>query len=160
MIPKAARAARAQSTATGRAPIRTAPPSGVRDVASASSTRPPASRGRFTWFSKIGLQGAPPPEVATLIHDLLDRFEAGDYRGALAASDTLLEPGHIVVPVAFFGQAGARDLDARALHILQLTIARPTLEELVETSGLPLLEALRTVCELLERGLLGLAASA
>jgi hypothetical protein len=93
------------------------------------------------------------PDV--LIRELLARFEAGDYLGALAASDAVLDPGGILIPTpAAVGAKRARALSPAGAQILVLADRRATLEEVVYASGLPMLDALRCICELVEAGLL------
>ena len=93
------------------------------------------------------------PDV--LIRELLARFEAGDYLGALAASDAVLDPGGILLPTpAAVGAKRARALSPAGAQILLLADRRATLEEVVYASGLPMLDALRCICELVEAGLL------
>jgi hypothetical protein len=90
-----------------------------------------------------------------LIRELLSRFEAGDYLGALAASDAVLDSAGVLLPTpAAIGGRRARAMSPSAAQILVLADRRATLEEVVSASGLPMLDALRTVCELMEAGLL------
>jgi hypothetical protein len=91
-----------------------------------------------------------------MIRELLARFEAGDYLGALAASDAVLDPGGVLLttPAAKSAAGAARTLSPAGAQILLLADRRATLEEVVYASGLPMLDALRCICELVEAGLL------
>jgi len=84
---------------------------------------------------------------------MLRCFETGDYLGALAASDEVLG-AHAVVFRGSSSRAIAPALSARGAYVLSLVEEQETLEDLVYNTGLPMLDALRCVCELVEVGLI------
>lgn len=80
---------------------------------------------------------------------MLDCFETGDYLGALAVSDEVLG-AHAVVFRGSGRRAAAPPVSARGAFVLSLVEEHGTLEELVYNTGLPMIDALRVVCELVE----------
>ena len=129
----------ASTIPTVRPPARDRP-SGVRVTPSNGVTRP-------------GVRSAPTPHAALSvgpIRDLLGRFEAGDYLGALALADTVLDPG--ATPVLTLPREDAPGLDAKSTLVLSLVDGRRTLEDVLGASELPLLDALQVVCALVEEG--------
>jgi hypothetical protein len=86
---------------------------------------------------------------ANRIYEMLDCFETGDYLGALAVSDEVLG-AHAVVFRGSGRRAAAPPVSARGAFVLSLVEEHGTLEELVYNTGLPMIDALRVVCELVE----------
>ena len=91
--------------------------------------------------------------AAHRIYEMLTCFEAGDYLGALSASDDVLG-AHAVVFRASGRRVAAPPLSPRAAYVLSLVEEHETLEELVYETGLPMIDALRAVCELVESGMI------
>ncbi|MEO8877834.1 MAG: hypothetical protein ABI461_19730 [Polyangiaceae bacterium] len=91
--------------------------------------------------------------AARRIYEMLSCFETGDYLGALAASDEVLG-AQAVVFRGSSSRAIAPPLSARGAYVLSLVEEQETVEELVYATGLPMLDALRCVCELVEIGLI------
>ena len=79
-------------------------------------------------------------------------FDGGDYLGALAVSDDVFGHRAIVVP----GSARRADtlMSSRAAFVLSLVEDGGSLEDLVYATGYPMLDALKSVCEHVERGIL------
>ena len=94
-------------------------------------------------------------ELAPL-HELLYRFEVGDHKGALAAAETLLDRSlvpTILVPTELLP---AMALDPRAALLVTCVDGTTSLESVLEASTLPMLDGLRALCELLDRGVVAL----
>lgn len=90
---------------------------------------------------------------ATLrIYDMIECFDACDYLGALAVSDDVFDHRATVTPGA--ARRANALMSARAAFVLSLVEDGGSLEDLVYATGLPMLDALKCVCELVERGLL------
>lgn len=87
--------------------------------------------------------------AAHRIYEMLQCFETGDYLGALSASDEVLG-AHAVVFRGSGRRAASPPVSARAAYVLSLVEEHGTLEELVYNTGLPMIDALRAVCELVE----------
>ena len=109
-------------------------------------------------ISRPGVRSAPTP-IATLsvgplrpIRDLLERFDAGDYLGALALADTVLDPTATPVLTLPREDSLAHSLDASCALVLCLVDGQRTLEDVLGASELPMLDALRVMCELVEEG--------
>lgn len=91
--------------------------------------------------------------AAHRIYEMLQCFETGDYLGALSASDEVLG-AHAVVFRGSGRRVQSAPVSARAAYVLSLVEEHQTLEELVYTTGLPMIDALRAVCELVEEGVI------
>lgn len=129
----------ASTIPTVRPPARDRP-SGVRVTPSSGVSRPSV---RSTPTSR---PNTPP------IRDLLARFEAGDYLGALALADTVLDPGATPVLTLPREDSLAHSRDAKTAIVFSLVDGQRTLEDVLEASDLSMLDALRVVCELVEEG--------
>lgn len=122
-------------------------PSGVRPTAERASD--PGERDATTL--------PPPPSLRDLrdsaapLEELLYRFEVGDHRGALAAAETLLDQRLVPTVIVPFDLLHALGLDPNAMLLLAYVDGRASLETVLETSGVPMLEALRALCDLLEQ---------
>ncbi|MEO6576781.1 MAG: hypothetical protein ABIP89_23240 [Polyangiaceae bacterium] len=134
----------ASTIPTVRPPARDRP-SGVRVTPSSGVSRPNV---RSTPTSH------PPLSVGPLrpIRDLLACFELGDYLGALALADAVLDPGATPVLTLPREDSPAHGLDAKTALVFSLVDGQRTLEDVLEVSELPMLDALRVVCELVEEG--------
>lgn len=94
--------------------------------------------------------GGPLTRATRRIYEMLACFEAGDFLGALSVSDDVLGAQAIVsrgIP-----RRPGMPMSSRAAYVLSLAQENGTLEELVYATGLPMLDALRSVCELVEMG--------
>lgn len=90
------------------------------------------------------------------IQELLARFELGDYLGALAVADTLLDDRRKPALRATVDELRAFRLDHREGFLLSLVDGRTSLEGVLEASGLPMIDALRIFCELVEKRIIAL----
>jgi hypothetical protein len=100
----------------------------------------------------VGLSGS----TDATVRELLDRFERGDYLGALAIADRTLEDKRVPVVVVPCAELGDYALDARETFFLAMIDGIASLETLLETCGLPMLDALRIFCDLVEKGVVSL----
>lgn len=120
-----------------------------------------------------------------LIGEARDRYATGDYSGALVVAEGILatDPENVqarryadncrqVLEQMFTAKLGPLDqrprvaltgdrlrwlsLDHRAGFLLSLIDGSSTVEELLDISGMPRFEALRTLCELLEQNVIAL----
>ena len=94
--------------------------------------------------------GGPLTLASRRIYEMLACFEAGDYLGALSVSDDVLGAQAIVSRGT--PRRPSMPMTSRAAYVLSLVEENGTLEELVYATGLPMLDALRSVCELVETG--------
>ena len=138
----------ASTIPTVRPPARDRP-SGVRVTPSDGVSRP-AVRNAPT--PRPPLPGGPSSGPLRPIRDLLGRFDAGDYLGALALADTVLDPAATPMATLPREDSPAHSLDAKSALVLSLVDGQRALEDVLEASELPMLDALRVVCELVEAG--------
>ena len=88
------------------------------------------------------------------IHEILLRFELGDYIGALAAAGRLLDDDRVPVITVDVPYVGMLAVGRDQQIVLELVDGKRTIEEILEASGLSILDAFRTICQLAERGVL------
>jgi hypothetical protein len=88
------------------------------------------------------------------IEDLIFRFEVGDYLGALSLSDALLgaRPARLV-PADVAHKMG---LDPKEGLVFDLIDGASCIEDVFEASGLTLVDALRSLCSLAQKGVMAL----
>jgi hypothetical protein len=128
-------------------------------------------------------RSAPPPDP--VLAELQDRYAMGDYSGALVVAEGMLDtdPGNVealrfakscreVLTGMYTARLGALDqvvtvgvpgeqirwlsLDHRAGFLLSLVDGALTLEEILDISGMPRLDALRIMFSLLQEGVITL----
>jgi hypothetical protein len=128
-------------------------------------------------------RSAPPPDP--VLSELQDRYAMGDYSGALVVAEGMLDndPGNVealrfakscreVLTGMYSARLGALDqvvtvgvpgeqirwlsLDHRAGFLLSLVDGALTLEEILDISGMPRLDALRIMFSLLQEGVITL----
>jgi hypothetical protein len=121
------------------------------------------------------------------LRDLRDRHAVGDFSGALQVAESILEaePEHVeaqryakscreVLMQMYTARTGGLDraarvalpgdqirwlsLDHRAGFLLSLVDGNSSVEEILDMSGMPRLDALRIVCELIEQRVIALGA--
>jgi hypothetical protein len=90
------------------------------------------------------------------LHELLYRFEVGDHKGALAAAESLLDRSLVPIILIPTELLPAMVLDPRAALLVTCVDGRTSLEAVLEASTLPMLDGLRALCELLDRGVVAL----
>lgn len=88
------------------------------------------------------------------IQEILARFEFGDFTGALAVAGKLLDERRVPVLTIDLVEVDRDAMSQDEETILALVDGRRSVEEVVEASGLSMLDAFRAMCELAERGLL------
>jgi hypothetical protein len=95
-----------------------------------------------------------PPRGDDRIEELLFRFEVGDYLGALSLSDALLgaRPERLV-PADVARRIG---LDHREGMLFDQIDGASCLEDVLETTGLPMVDALRSLCSLVQKKVVAL----
>ena len=123
-------------------------PSGMRRRAPAASVLDPleeALLARPLWDSRE-------PEPA--IHEILYRFAMGDEVGAIAAARLLLDGRRVPALTVSLDVLDELELDHRAALVLAHVDGTTPLSQLLEESCLEGGDALRTVCELVERRIL------
>ncbi|HEY5240206.1 MAG TPA: hypothetical protein VIJ22_02020 [Polyangiaceae bacterium] len=123
-------------------------PSGMRRKAPISTALDPleeALLSRPLWDSRE-------PEPA--VHELLYRFAVGDEVGAIAAAALLLDGRRVPALTVSLDVLDELELDHRAALVLDQVDATTPLSQLLRESCLSPGDALRTVCELVERRIL------
>ena len=90
------------------------------------------------------------------IQELLARFELGDYLGALAVADTLLDDRRKPELLLSADDLKEVSLDHRAGFLLSLIDGTASLEAVLDASGMPMIDALRIFCELVEKKIVAL----
>jgi hypothetical protein len=95
-----------------------------------------------------------PPRGDERIEELLFRFEVGDYLGALSLSDALLgaRPARLV-SARIARQVGLDDREAMLFHFVD---GATSVEDVLKVSGLPMIEALRSLCSLVQKRVVAL----
>lgn len=123
-------------------------PSGVRETAARHDSEAPTL--------------PPPPSLRDVrdasapIEELLYRFEVGDHKGALAAAESLLDQRLVPTLVVSWELVPALGLAPDAVLLLTVVDGRASLEQVLEASGMPLLDALRALCVLLDERVVAL----
>jgi len=123
-------------------------PSGVRPKALPASSLDPleeALLSRPLWDSRE-------PEPA--VHEILYRFTMGDEVGAVAAADLLLDGRRVPALTVSLDVLDELELDTRAALVLAETDGTTPLSRVIVRSRLARADAIRTVCELVERHIL------
>ncbi|HEX3345423.1 MAG TPA: hypothetical protein VHS09_12655 [Polyangiaceae bacterium] len=127
-------------------------PSGMRRKAPVATSLDPleeALLSRPLWDSRE-------PEPA--VHELLYRFAVGDEAGAIAAAGLLLDGRRVPALTVSLDVLDELELDHRAALVLAQVDGTTPLSELLGESCLSKGDALRTLCELVERRILVLRA--
>jgi hypothetical protein len=122
--------------------------SGLRRKAAPVATLDPleeALLARPLWDSRE-------PEPA--VHELLYRFSVGDEVGAIAAAELLLDGRRVPALTVSLDVLDELDLDHRAALILAQVDGTTPLSRVLKESCLDRGDALRTVCDLVERRIL------
>jgi hypothetical protein len=123
-------------------------PSGMRRKAPHATTLDPleeALLSRPLWDSRE-------PEPA--VHELLYRFAVGDEAGAIAAAALLLDGRRVPALTVSLDVLDELELDHRAALVLAQVDGTTPLSQLLRESCLSPGDALRTLCELVERRIL------
>lgn len=126
-------------------PVSSGRASGLRRKAPAASTLDPleeALLSRPIWDSRE-------PEPA--IHEILYRFSVGDEAGAIAAGDILLDGRRAPALTVTYDVLDELELDQRAALVLARIDGTTPLSRVLRSCGLDRAEALRTLCDLVER---------
>lgn len=90
-------------------------------------------------------------EPEPTIHEVLYRFAVGDEAGAMAAADLLLDGRRVPALTVSIDVLDEIELDYRAALVLARIDGATPLSRVLANSGLARGEALRTMCELVER---------
>jgi hypothetical protein len=88
------------------------------------------------------------------VDELLYRVAMADYVGALAAAERLFEGGYIAVPVLGHLAEQERELGYRERLLMSSVDGSALLEEIIAASGLEMIDALRALCELVEKDII------
>jgi hypothetical protein len=127
-------------------------PSGLRRKAAVLPSLDPleeALLSRPVWDSR---------EPEPVVHEILYRFAMGDEVGAIAAADLLLDGRRAPALTVSLDVLDELELDHRAALVLAYVDGTTPLSRVVRDSGLERGDAVRTVCELVERRILVLRA--
>jgi len=120
----------------------------------------PQLKAAFT-RSERDTEPAPPIEVEHIhlgvsVDELLYRYDMGDIAGALSVGMPLLDEDYIPAVIMPQVVLSAIPISSREHYVLSLVDGWSTMAELVEISSLSTLDTLRTFCELMEKGVVGL----
>jgi hypothetical protein len=127
-------------------------PSGLRRKAAVLSSLDPleeALLSRPLWDSR---------EPEPVVHEILYRFTVGDEVGAIAAADLLLDGRSAPALTVSLDVLDELELDHRAALVLARVDGTTPLSRVLCDTGLGRGDAIRTVCELVERRILVLRA--
>ena len=111
--------------------------------------RPPARTRRLE--SEVRIKEADERDSLVAIRAMLERFEARDFIGALALADDVLETATVPDLLVPRELLDAVPLDHRARAMIAHIDGVEPLELVLERSGLPLVDAMQILCELVER---------
>ena len=95
-------------------------------------------------------------QLGVSIDEILYRYDMGDIAGALREGLPLIDEAHVPAVVMPDVVLSAVDLSGREEYVLSLIDGWCTMSEIVDGSSLSTLETLRTVCELIEKGVVAL----
>jgi hypothetical protein len=132
---------------------RRAPTAGDAAEGRASGERVPGAR---QLESEVRIKEIEHGSVLESIRALLERFEGRDFIGALALADRVLDASRVPDLLVPRELLEAFPLDHRTRALLAHVDGIEPLELVLERSGLPLLDAMQLVCELVERRILTL----
>ncbi len=105
----------------------------------------------------------PPAEVSVVrykvgvpVDELLYRIEMGDTAGALDAAQTLLDEEPLPIVMMPSTLSAELLLGHREEYLLGFIDGHATLEEVIRSTGMSMLEALRALCGLLDKRVIAL----
>jgi hypothetical protein len=101
----------------------------------------------------------PPPPIASVIRyksgapvdELLYRMAMGDAAGAVDAAQALFDARYVPVLILPPLGLGESTLGYREELLLSLVAGQATLTDVIDGSGLEMIDALRALCELIEK---------
>jgi hypothetical protein len=111
--------------------------------------RPPARARHLE--SEVRIKEAHADDSLGPMRALLERFEARDFMGALALADDVLDASRVPDLLVPRELLAAVPLDHRARALLAHIDGVEALEVVLERCGLPMLDAMQLLCELVER---------
>lgn len=123
-------------------------------VSQAPTSRPPAMDRRVSGIHAIDDSGN------GLIGKMVEAFDRGDFLGALAVADRLLGRRRVPVVIALRSQIHQYSLDHREGFLLSLIDGVEPVEHLFDVAGIPMLEVLRLLCQLVEKRVVALVDAA
>jgi hypothetical protein len=95
-------------------------------------------------------------KVGAPIDELLYRFSMGDFKGALAVAEALLDEERIPIVMVPPDLLVHMRLDHREAFLVSFIDGQSSLDAVLQASGMPMLEGLRAICELIEKKIIGL----
>jgi hypothetical protein len=106
----------------------------------------------------------PPPAAVSVVRymvgvsvdELLYRFSVGDTAGAVDAALELLDEDPIPIVAVPADVMSEMVLEHHASYLLSFVDGQAPLDEIIKATGLPLVEALRAVCELIDKAVIAL----
>jgi hypothetical protein len=110
---------------------------------------PPSIRDRHVSGFRAG-------RAAGAMSELLDCFKRGDYLRVLSLADRVVAEKRPVVRLVPDNLLRSLALDHREGFILSLVDGRSPVETVLDASAMPLLDALRILCELYEARIIGM----
>jgi hypothetical protein len=112
-------------------------------------TLPPPSRA----YEPVAVEHI---QLGVSFDELLYRYDMGDIAGALSVGLPMLDEDHIPAVIMPDVVLSTLTMSGREEYILPLVDGWSTMSEIVETSRLSTLDTLRTLCELIEKGVIAI----
>jgi hypothetical protein len=122
---------------------------GELDESERPTFRPPVRTRQLE--SEVRIRDTDEAQSLVAIRALLERFEAGDFIGALALADEVLDASRVPDLLVPRELLEAVPLEHRARALLGHVDGIEPLEVVLERSALPLVDAMQLLCELVER---------
>jgi hypothetical protein len=95
-------------------------------------------------------------QLGVSVDELLYRYDMGDIAGALSVGLPLLDEDHVPAVIMPDVVLSAVTMSGMQEYILPFVDGWSTMTEIVEASHLSTLDTLRTLCELIEKGVIAL----
>lgn len=118
------------------------------------TARPPALERRASGIRLVDDSGN------VLIGTMVEAFDRSDFLGALGVAERLLGHRRVPVVIALRSQLQEYRLDHREGFLLSLIDGSSPIEQLFDLAGIPMLEVLRLLCQLVEKRVVALVDAA
>jgi hypothetical protein len=123
-------------------------------VSQRPTARPPVLDRRHSGIRMVDDSGN------AMIGRMIEAFDRGDFLGALAVAEQLLGRRRVPVVIALRSQLPHYSLDHREGFVLSLIDGIAPIEQLFDIAGVPMVEVLRLLCQLVEKRVVALVDAA
>ena len=106
---------------------------------------------------RSGLRAALPNAAYHAVARVVDKFDSGDFLGALVLAAELFAVLRVPFMLVPPGRVVGLDLDHREGFVVSLVDGRSSLESMIDLSGMSMVETLRIVCRLIEARVIGMS---